>query len=455
MTPSEFDYIETHRDRFLSDLKDWCSIPSVSADSHFKNDVVHAAEWISKKLTELGFQSEIIPTAKHPVVIAERKSSNPTSKTLLIYGHYDVQPADPYDLWHSDPFTPVIKDGYIFARGVSDMKGPTLISVFAIEALLKTYGDLPVNIKFLIEGEEEIGSPSINDFLSTYKDRLKSDISLNLDAGMADITKPGIVYGLRGLASFELKLTGPDHDLHSGSFGGAVQNPAQALSKVLAGLHDEKGHVLIQDFYASVRQITAEEHEVLLQTPLTSEKVKAFTGVNETWGEPEFNVAERLGARPTLEINGMISGYTGEGNKTIIPSWASTKISMRLVPDQDPHIISELFKKHLEKVVPSTVKWDLKITGGSYPFIMDRDLKELAAFSDSIFKAWDIKPIFRREGGSIPIVNKFKSTLGLNSILSGFSTPDNNAHGPNENLCIDSFFKGIKTVCLFLEAYAK
>jgi len=455
MASTEFDYIEDQRERFLTDLKGWCSIPSVSADSHFKNDVVRAAEWISKKLTGLGFQSEIIATAKHPVVVAERKSSNAASKTLLIYGHYDVQPADPYDLWHSDPFTPSIKDGYIFARGVSDMKGPTLISIFAIEALLNTHGYLPVNIKFLIEGEEEIGSPSINDFLATHKDRLKSDISLNLDAGMADITKPGIVYGLRGLASFELKLTGPDHDLHSGSFGGSVQNPAQALSKVLAGLHDEKGHVLIQDFYSSVRQITAEEHDVLSQTPLTSEKVKEFTGVKETWGEPEFNVAERLGARPTLEINGMVSGYTGEGNKTIIPSWASTKISMRLVPDQDPHVISELFKKHLEKVVPPTVQWDLKVTGGSFPFIMDRDLEELTAFSDSIYKAWDIKPIFRREGGSIPIVNKFKAILGLNSILSGFSTPDNNAHGPNENLCIDSFFKGIKTVCLFLDAYSK
>jgi len=454
MTLPEFDYVEAQKDRMLTELSDWCSIPSVSADSKFKTDVVRAAEWIKVKLISMNFDAEIIPTAKHPVVIAEKKCANPDAKTLLIYGHYDVQPADPYDLWHSDPFTPVIKDGYLYARGVSDMKGPTLISVFAIEAILANNADLPLNIKFLIEGEEEVGSPSINAFLETYKDRLKSDVSFNLDAGMADITKPGIVYGLRGLASFELKITGPDHDLHSGSFGGAVQNPAQALAKILAGLHDDFGHIQIEDFYSSVRFITPEEHDVLSQTPLTDSKVKEFTGVSEVWGEPEFIVAERLGARPTLEINGMVSGYTGEGNKTIIPSWASTKISMRLVPDQDPKIITELFKKHLEEHVPPTVKWELKVTGGSYPFIMDRDLPELTSFSESIEKAWSIKPIFRREGGSIPIVNKFKQTLGLNSILSGFSTPDNNAHGPNENLNIDSFFKGIKTVCYFLKKYA-
>ncbi len=454
MNQAVMTYIDENRENFIREYIDWCSIPSVSADSRHAQDMHRAADWALAKLRGLGFKAEKYETPKHPIIVAERSTGDTAMPTILFYGHYDVQPVDPLNEWKSDPFAPEVRDNFIFGRGVSDMKGETLSAILGVQAVLQVTGKLPVNVKFLIEGEEEIGSPSISDFFHNHKELLAADLSINLDSGMVDKDTPAITYGLRGIAGMEIKLTGPDHDLHSGSFGGTVQNPAMAMAKLLAGIHDANGYIQLPGFYDKVRVISPEEHEILEQANLHEADIMRVSGAPARWGEKGFSVPERLGARPTFEVNGLWSGYTGEGGKTIIPSSASVKVTMRLVPDQDPAEITAILEKYVRENTPKTMHVDIKSREGGFAFIMDPNNAEVDRYAAAIEEVWGKKPVLRREGGGIPIVIKFRDILGINSILAGFSSPDSNAHGPNENLNLDTWVKGIKTVAVYLQSYA-
>jgi acetylornithine deacetylase/succinyl-diaminopimelate desuccinylase-like protein len=417
--------------------------------------VEEAANWVANKFEKLNLVNiKILPTGGHPVVYAELNTSVPDAPTILVYGHYDVQPAEPLELWTSGAFEPEQRGENLYARGASDMKGQVCATINALEAVLEV-GASPVNIKFLIEGEEEIGSPNLAEFISKNQDLLACDFALNPDTGMIGADNPTITYALRGLAYFEVRVEGPDHDLHSGIYGGVVHNPAQALCELIAGMHDENGSVTLTGYYDRVRSLEVEERNQLSELPMDEEFYRKQTGAPVLWGEKEYSPVERVGARPTLEVNGIYSGFIGEGSKTVLPSWAMAKISMRLVPDQDPDEVHQQLISYFEENAPDTIKFEIKYLVGSPASISDRNSEGVKAMQDAMERVWSKKPLFRREGGTVPVVDMFSGILNIDAVNCGFSLRDDNAHSPNEKLHLPTWTRGIDTIIHFIYNFEK
>jgi acetylornithine deacetylase/succinyl-diaminopimelate desuccinylase-like protein len=443
------EFAHQNAPRFLEELKDFCRIASISTDPEAKLEMQRAAQWVASHLETLGIRNvQIFPTALHPVVYGELLEAGSQAPTVLIYGHYDVQPVDPLELWQSGPFEPAVRGENIYARGATDMKGQVQIALKAIESILRT-SRMPVNLKFMIEGEEEIGSPSLAEFMQAHRELLACDFAFNPDSGTHSPELPSITYGLRGLAYFELRVFGPDHDLHSGVFGGSVLNPAQALCELIAGMHDRDGHVTLPGFYDNVRPLSTEERAELARLPIDDDYYLKSTGAPALYGEAGYTTLERIGARPTLEVNGLYSGFTGEGAKTVLPAWAMAKISTRLVPNQHPTQVYEQLCKYLEQNAPASITWTVKDMHGGPPSMSDRDSKYVQALSHAMQTVWNRPPIFKREGGSVPVVTQFQQILGVETVNTGFAMPDDNMHSPNEKLHLPTFYRGIDTFIHF------
>ena len=443
------DYLHINKDRHLTDLKEWVSLPSVSTDPLALNHMQTTAERVKNDLHRIGLNHvEIMPTNGHSIVFGEYLDAGPAAPTVLIYGHYDVQPAEPLELWESPPFTPEIRQDYMYGRGVTDMKGQVLAAFNAVEAIIQT-GNSPVNFKFLIEGEEEIGSPNLGQFLEENKNLFACDLALNPDTGILAPDLPTITYALRGMAYFEIRVYGPDHDLHSGVFGGVVHNPAQALCELVAGMHAQNGTITLPGFYDSVQTITLEEQQELADLPQNKEYYLENTGVPELWGESDFSPAERTTIRPTLEVHGLYSGFIGEGGKTVLPSYAMAKISMRLVPDQKPADVHQQLLKYLETHAPDTIRYEVFPMSGSRASKSNRHSAGIKALSEAMETVWGKKPVFKREGGSVPVVSLFQDILGIESVNTGFSMASDNMHGPNERLHLPTWFKGTEAFVHF------
>jgi acetylornithine deacetylase/succinyl-diaminopimelate desuccinylase-like protein len=448
------EYIVSNKDRFLSELFDWLRIPSVSADSRHKNDVRRAAEFLKEKLSIAGVDKvEICETKGHPIVYAE-KIIDPSLPTVLVYGHYDVQPADPLNLWTSPPFEPVIKDEKIYARGSCDDKGQVYMHVKAFEVMTK-HNLLSCNIKFMVEGEEEVGSDNLGIFVKENKSKLKADIILISDTALLSLDHPSITTGLRGLSYMEVEVTGPNRDLHSGVYGGAVANPINELAKMIASLHDEKGRITIPGFYDKVAELSKAEREALNKAPFDLGEYKKELGIAEITGEDGFTTVERTGIRPTLDVNGIWGGYMGEGAKTVLPSKASAKISMRLVPNQSSAEITELFTKHFNSIAPKHVKVKVTAHHGGEPAVTSTQSPAYKAASKAFEEVWGKTPIPTRDGGSIPIVALFKRELGLDTVLMGFGLDTDAIHSPNEHYGIRNFMMGIETIVAFYKNYSQ
>jgi acetylornithine deacetylase/succinyl-diaminopimelate desuccinylase-like protein len=454
------NYIDEHRQRFLDELFELLRIPSVSADSAFKKDVFAAAEYIKNKLTEAGADKvEVCPTDGYPIVYGE-KIIDPSLPTVLVYGHYDVQPAVPLELWDTPPFEPTIRktavhpDGAIFARGSADDKGQVYMHVKAFELMMKT-NTLACNIKFMIEGEEEVGSSNLGTFCKNNKERLKADVVLISDTSMIANDIPSIDCGLRGLSYVEVEVTGPNRDLHSGVYGGAVANPINILAKMIASMHDENNHITIPGFYDQVLEVSPADREAMAQTPFNLEEYKTDLAVGDVWGEKGFSTIERTGIRPTLDVNGIWGGYTGEGAKTVLPSKAFAKISMRLVPNQTSEQITELFRKHFESIAPASVQVEVRPHHGGEPVLTPTDSVAFLAASKAMETTFGKQPIPTRGGGSIPIVALFEKELGLKSVLMGFGLDSDALHSPNEHYGLFNYYKGIETLPLFHKYFAE
>ncbi|MBX2944608.1 MAG: dipeptidase [Cyclobacteriaceae bacterium] len=448
------EYIEKNQQRFLGELFEWLRIPSVSADSRHKDDVRKAAEFLVAKFKEAGVDTvELCETKGHPIVFAE-KVVNPSLPTVLVYGHYDVQPPDPLGLWHSPPFEPVIKDGKIYARGSCDDKGQVYMHVKAFEAMMKL-NTLPCNVKFMVEGEEEVGSDNLGTFVRENKNKLKADIILVSDTAIISLDHPSITAGLRGLSYMEVEVTGPNRDLHSGVYGGAVANPINVLSKMIASLHDENGHITIPGFYDNVVELSAADREAINKAPFSLENYKKELGIDDIQGEKGYSTLERTGIRPTLDVNGIWGGYTGEGAKTVLPSKAYAKISMRLVPNQSNEEITALFTKHFNAIAPKSVKVKVTALHGGQPAVTPTDSAAFKAASAAFQEVWGKKPIPTRDGGSIPIVALFKKELGLDTVLMGFGLDSDAIHSPNEHYGVKNFLLGIETIVAFYNHYSK
>jgi acetylornithine deacetylase/succinyl-diaminopimelate desuccinylase-like protein len=447
-------YIDQNKDRFLNELLDLLRIPSVSADPKYKNDVLRTAEEVKKRLIEAGADKvEVCPTKGYPIVYGE-KFLDPKLPTVLVYGHYDVQPADPLNLWTSPPFEPVIKDGKIYARGACDDKGQMYMHVKAFETMLKT-NSLSCNVKFMIEGEEEVGSDNLGAFVAANKERLKADIILISDTAMIANDIPSIDTGLRGLSYLEVEVTGPNRDLHSGVYGGAVANPINILCKMIASMHDENNHITVEGFYDKVAELTQAERDELGKAPFNLEEYKKHLDIKELHGEKGYTTTERTGIRPTLDVNGIWGGYIGEGAKTVLPSKAFAKISMRLVPNQVSDEITELFTKHFKKIAPASVKVEVRPHHGGEPVVISMDSIAFKAASRAMEEAFGKKPVPTRGGGSIPIVALFKKELGLDSVLFGFGLDSDAIHSPNEHYGVFNYFKGIETIPLFFRYFGE
>ncbi|TKK70961.1 dipeptidase [Ilyomonas limi] len=448
------DYLDQHKDRFLEELLQLLRIPSVSARSEHKGDMIACANAVKQRLEEAGADTvAIYQTAGHPVVFAEKKT-DASKPTVLVYGHYDVQPPDPLELWHSGPFEPVIKDGKIYARGSADDKGQFYMHVKALEIFTKT-ASLPVNIKFLIEGEEEIGSSHLEDFVKANKELLKADVVLISDTAMLSMQNPSIDVGVRGLSYIEVEVTGPNRDLHSGVYGGAVANPITILAKMIASLHDENNHVTIPHFYDDVVESSAAERAEMAKAPYDEEEYKNDLGVKELWGEKGYTTNERTGIRPTLEVNGIWGGYTGEGAKTVLPSKAHAKISCRLVPNQKHQVITKLVIDHLKKIAPPSVTVKAEEHHGGDPYLTPMDSVEYKAAAKALETAFGKPPIPVRGGGSIPITALFESELNCKTVFLGFGLDSDNLHSPNEKFELFNFYKGIETIPYFHQYYAE
>jgi acetylornithine deacetylase/succinyl-diaminopimelate desuccinylase-like protein len=454
------DFIETHLSRFQDELFSLLKIASVSADPTYKKHVDACAEEVANHLISIGIEHvEIIPTKGHPIVYGE-KIIHPELPTVLIYGHYDVQPADPIDLWNSPPFEPVIKtteihpEGAIFARGACDDKGQFFMHVKAVEAMIMT-GELPCNVKFMIEGEEEIGSEHLGYFVSENKTKLKADIILVSDTGMIANDVPSVTTGLRGLSYVEVEVTGPNRDLHSGLYGGCVQNPINALCEMVSSLHDVHGKITIPGFYDSVIEISKADREVMAQAPFSESDYKKALNISDTYGEVGFSTPERGSIRPTLDVNGIWGGYIGEGAKTVIASQAFAKISMRLVPNQDPEEITQLFQKHFESIAPQGVRVKVTPHHGGYAVVTPLDSIGYKAASMAYKDTFGQEAIPVRSGGSIPIVAMFEKELGLKTILMGFGLDSDAIHSPNEHYGLFNFRMGIKTIPHFYKHFVE
>lgn len=450
MLDNALRYAEARRDLFVAQLSEYLTIPSVSARPEHGRDIKYAALWLADHLRELGLRAEVYETGSeadpgNPVVFAEWQHSDPRRPTLLIYGHYDVQPADPIEEWESGPFAPAIRDGRIYARGASDNKGQHMAHIKAVESLLKTAGTLPVNVKFLIEGEEEIGGTHLGAFIAGHADLLACDAIVISDSSLLSPTQPALVYGLRGLIYFEVEARCAAHDLHSGTYGGNVQNPLMALAQILARLKDEQGRILVPGFYDDARTLDADEREALARAPLSEAGIIAETGASQVFGEPGFSIAERMGARPTLEVNGMWGGYIGPGAKTVLPAVAYARISCRLVPYQDPEKVARAVTEYMRQVAPPATMLTFRgLQGGSRATLIERDSPYMQAAARAAKATYGNEPVWMLEGGSIPVVNDFQAVLGKPIVLLGFGLPGDQLHAPNERFALACYEKGIE-----------
>ncbi|MCX6234573.1 MAG: dipeptidase [Bacteroidetes bacterium] len=447
-------YIEENKQRFLDELFDLIRIPSISSISEHKPDMMKAAIYWQKALLQAGAdKAEVFETEGNPITFAE-KIIDPLLPTVLVYGHMDVMPVDPLDQWKSKPFEPEIRDGKIYARGADDDKGQAYIHAKAFEFMTRTYS-LPCNVKFMIEGEEEVGSTSLGKFCEMYKEMLKADFILISDTGMIDKDTPSVTIGLRGLCYMEVEVIGPNRDLHSGLYGGAVANPVNVLAKMIASLTDEKNRIAIPGFYDDVVEIRPEERNAMAKAPFNLQNFKKTLDIAQEMGEDGFTTIERTGIRPSLDVNGIWGGYTGEGAKTVLPSKASAKISMRLVPNQDHKKIAAIFKKHFRSIAPDYVKVNIKYLHGGKPYVSPMDMTAYKAAEKAYLKVYRIDPVPFRSGGSIPIISSFESILGIKSILMGFGLESDATHSPNENFSLEQFFKGIETIYYFYQYYGE
>ena len=446
------EYIEANKERFFDELFSLLRIPSVSSLDEHKPDMMRCAQRLTELLKEAGADHvEIYPTSGHPVVFASR-TVDPSLSTVLVYGHYDVQPVDPIELWNSDPFEPEIRDGAIYARGANDDKGQLFMHVKAFEYLSRT-GKLRHNVKFILEGEEEIGSPSLAAWARDHKDLLKADIILVSDTTMISEQVPSINCGMRGLSYVEIKVTGPDKDLHSGHYGGAVANPVNVLCDIVSSLIDRDGHITVNGFYDDVIELSAEDRAKLARAPFDPDEYKKFLNIAEVKGEKGYTTLERTGIRPCLDVNGIWGGYTGEGAKTVLPSEAHAKISMRLVPDQDSEKITELFEKHIRSIAPPYVKVDVKRYHGGNGFLIPISSPAYQAASRAMTEVYGIEPVPSRGGGSIPILADLQKILGIDPLLMGFGLERDTIHSPNESYLLSQFFKGLESIILFYQYY--
>ena len=452
MTPQT--YLENNRERFLEELFEILRIPSISAQSDHKPDMQRCAEALAASLVKAGADhAEVYPTDGNPVVFGE-KIIDPKLPTILVYGHYDVMPVDPRELWNTDPFEPVIKDGRIWARGADDDKGQLFMHVKAFETMCAT-DTLTCNVKFMLEGEEEIGSPSLYGFCRENKEMLAADLILVSDTSMIGAEVPSITCGLRGLTYMQVEVTGPNRDLHSGHFGGAVANPANVLTRLVASLVDENGHITIPHFYDDVRVLSDDERRAFNSAPFDIEAYKRSLEIGDVEGESGFTTMERTGIRPSLDVNGIWSGYTGEGTKTVIPSKAYAKISMRLVPNQDFRKIAELFEKHFRDIAPASVKVDVKFLHGGAPYVSPTDMPAYKAAERAMEEVLGKRPLPYYSGGSIPIISGFEQILGIKSLLLGFGLEEDAIHSPNENYRVEQFYNGIETILKFYKYFVE
>jgi len=455
MNPAVIDFINTSRDRYLRELTQYLAIPSVSALAEHAADMRRCADWTADHLRAIGLENvRVIDTPGHPVVYADWLNA-PGAPTVLFYGHYDVQPVDPLDQWISPPFEATVRGNELFARGATDDKGQLFVHVKALEAHLGQTGSLPINARVVFEGEEEIGSPNLDQFIRDHRDELRCDVVVISDSGMFDKGVPSICYGLRGLSYFQIDLRGTTTDLHSGSFGGAVANPAFVLAQVLSQMKDRGGHVKIPGFYDDVRELTEIERNEFKRLPFNEKQYRKGLGAPKLHGETGFSTLERTWARPTFEVNGLLSGFTGEGAKTVIPATAMAKVSMRLVPNQDPDKIAALFEDYVKKVAPKSVELKVTRMHGGKPWMTELDNAYVKAAARAIELGFNRTPVYTREGGSIPVVSTFQSELNAPTVLFGLGLPDENAHAPNEKFDLDNFFGGIIAAAYLYEEIAK
>ncbi len=449
-------YIDENISRFIEELVEFLKIASISNNTENKDDIENCALWLKNHIKEIGIEkTDIYHTPGHPIVYAEHLKAGKDKPTVLLYGHYDVQPVDPLELWTNPPFEPTIKDGKIYARGTTDDKGQLFIHLKSLEAYFRTISELPINIKILIEGEEEIGSVNLLKFLKDNTNLLMCSLVVISDTSMYAKGLPSICYGLRGLAYMQIDVTGPNRDLHSGSYGGAVDNPINALANIISKLKDENGRILIDEFYKDVEPLSKMEREEFKRLPFNEDEFKKELEINEVFGEEGYTTTERLSARPTLDCNGIWGGFQGEGAKTVLPSKAGAKISMRLVPNQDPKKIATLFANYIKKIAPKSVKVNVTDLHGGKPSVTPIDTPEIKAAVAALKKGFGVEPVFMKEGGSIPIVNSFKEILGADTVLLGFGLPDENAHSPNEHLDLDNFHKGILSITHYFNELSK
>ncbi|MCU0507404.1 MAG: dipeptidase [Anaerolineae bacterium] len=456
MIQGAIEYAREHGDRFVDELLEMLRIPSVGADPAYAADTRRNAEWLANHLAALGLDNAcVMETAGHPVVYAEWMGAGPDRRTVLVYGHYDVVPATMEDGWDSDPFEPVIKDGKIFGRGTTDDKGQLFIHVKALESFLKTSGAAPVNVKILLEGEEEVSSPNLVPWIQEHKDLIKADVCVISDSSMRVVEEPAITHSLRGMTYIEVEVQGPREDLHSGFWGGATHNPALALVEILKSLYNDDGTIAVPGFYDDVVPLTGAERAMLAKIPLTDEQFMAATGVPAVWGDANYTIRERVSARPTLDINGLWSGYSGPGPKTIIPVRAGAKISSRLVGNQDPNKIFELLKKAIEDATPPTVTVDVRLLTTGKAALIPFDLPEMQAASRAYERGWGYAPVFTRGGGSIPIVAELADLLKIPVVMMGYGLDTDGLHSPNEHYRISMFKQGIETAIVYLDELAE
>ena len=449
-------YARSHQDKFLAELLEFLRIPSISTQSEHDPDMQRTAVWLRDQLLAAGFtRADVMPTPGHPVVYAEWLAAGPDAATILVYGHYDVQPSDPVEQWRTPPFEPTIIGDDVFARGAADDKGQLYTHVKAAEAFKNETGAPPVNVKCIFEGEEECGSPNLDPFIREHADLLSADVAVISDTHILGKDTPSIVYALRGLSYVEVEVTGPSYDLHSGIYGGAVLNPINALCAMIASLHDENGHITIPGFYEQVRELSPTERAELAKIPFDHQEWLDEAGVQGDWGEPAYTIIERTTARPTLDVNGIWGGYIKKGAKTVLPSKAFAKISMRLVPDQKSTEITRLIQDHLVRIAPPEVQVEVRDLHGGEGAIVRRDSLAMQAAFQAYAEAFGAEPLFVREGGSIPVVATFQAVLGIETILMGFGLPDDRLHSPNEKFHLPNFFRGIETVIHFIEFLGK
>ncbi len=437
-------YLKENEARFIAQLAEYIRFPSVSAQPQHKNDLQTCAEWLRRHCQEIGLDAKLWPTTGHPILLARTPRSRTGGRPhFLVYGHYDVQPPEPFDLWKSPPFEPRIQGRSIFGRGASDNKGQHLAHLNAVEAYLKTGVELPCDLTFLIEGEEEVGSASLAAFARQHRDQLRCDALVISDTGLPSLKQPALTCALRGIVSFEMKLLGPARDLHSGIFGGSVENPAMALCRLLGSLRDHRGRITIPGFYDDVVPLTRYERKELARLPFSQRAYQKLLGVRQLFGEAGFTPTEQRTARPTLEINGLTSGYQGEGSKTIVPAWASAKITMRLVPRQKPEKIRRLVFQYMRRVCPPTVRMELTAGHGAEPYFVSPQGARSRAALRALKQAFGHEPVLIREGGSLPIISELTKILRTEALLLGLALPDDNAHSPNEKFDLDCFAKGM------------